>query len=133
MPKKINKIAGWVLTILLGLLFALSAFMKLSQNEAAITQAASMGFDANTYRLIGVIELVALILFLIPRTGILGSLLLIAYMGGAIASHLQHQQSIIMAVAVQILVWIAFVLRYPTVLQQLFPAAQRLIKKQETV
>lgn len=130
MPKKINKIAGWVLTILLGLLFALSAFMKLSQNEAAIAQAATIGFDANTYRLIGVVELVALVLFLIPRTGILGSLLLIAYMGGAIATHLQHSQPIIMAVSVQVLVWIAFVLRYPAILQQLFPAAQRLIKQQ---
>lgn len=130
MPKKINKIAGWVLTILLGLLFALSAFMKLSQNEAAIAQAAAIGFDANTYRLIGVVELVALVLFLIPRTGILGSLLLIAYMGGAIATHLQHSQPIIMAVSVQVLVWIAFVLRYPAILQQLFPAAQRLIKQQ---
>ncbi len=131
MPKKINKIAGWVLTILLGLLFAISAFMKLTQNEAAITQAASMGFDANTYRLIGIVELTALVLFLIPRTGILGSLLLIAYMGGAIATHLQHSQPIVMAVSVQALVWIAFVLRYPTVFQQLFPAVQRLNKQEQ--
>ena len=130
MPKKINKIAGWGLTIVLGLLFAFSAFLKLSQNETAITQAAAMGFDAATYRLIGIIELTALILFLIPRTGIPGSLLLIAYMGGAIASHLQHQKPIAMAVAVQVLVWIAFVLRYPGVLQQVFPAANNLIKQQ---
>ena len=128
MPKKINKIAGWIITILLGLLFALSAFLKLSQNETALTQAASMGFDASTYQLIGVIELLSLILFVIPRTGILGSMLLIAYMGGAIASHLQHQQSVIMAVTVQVLVWIAFVLRYPTFFQRLFPPVQRLIK-----
>lgn len=131
MPKKINKIAGWVLTILLGLLFAMSAFLKLTQNEAAITQAASIGFDASTYRLIGIVELTALVLFLIPRTGILGSLLLIAYMGGAIATHLQHSQPIIMAVTVQVLVWIAFVLRYPTVFQQLFPAVQRLNKQEQ--
>lgn len=129
MPKKISKISGWVLTIILGLLFAFSAYLKLSQNEIAVTQAASMGFDANVYRMIGVIELVALVLFLIPRTGILGSLLLIAYMGGAIATHLQHHQPIIMAVAVQVLVWIAFVLRYPTVVQQLFPVAQNLVKQ----
>jgi hypothetical protein len=130
MPKKINKIAGWGLTIILGLLFTFSAFLKLSQNETALTQAAAMGFDATTYRLIGVIELAALILFLIPRTGILGSLLLIAYMGGAIATHLQHQQPIIMAVTIQVFVWIAFVLRYPTVLQQVFPAAGNLVKQQ---
>lgn len=130
MSKKINKIAGLVLTVLLGLLFAMSAFMKLSYNETALAQAASIGFDAHTYWVIGVIELVALVLFLIPRTGILGSLLLIAYMGGAIATHLQHQQSIVMAVGVQVLVWIAFVLRYPQVLQFVFPTAQKLVKQQ---
>ena len=130
MPKKINKIAGWVLTTILGLLFAFSAFLKLSENETAIAQAATIGFDAGTYRIIGIIEIAALVLFLIPRTGIVGSLLLIAYMGGAIATHLQHQQPIAMAVTVQILVWIAFILRYPAVLQQLFPAAQNLIKQQ---
>lgn len=130
MPKKINKIAGWVLTISLGLLFAISAFMKLSKNEAALAQAAAIGFDANTYFFIGLVELAALILFLIPRTGIVGSMLLIAYMGGAIATHLQHQQSIMMAVSVQVLVWIAFVLRYPTFFQTLFPMTQRVIKQQ---
>ena len=129
MPKKISKITGWIITIILGLLFAFSAYLKLSQNETAIAQAASMGFDANVYRAIGVIELVALGLFLIPRTGILGSLLLIAYMGGAIATHLQHHQPIFMAVAVQVLVWIAFVLRYPTVVQSLVPTAQKLVKQ----
>ncbi|GAB3508860.1 DoxX family protein [Emticicia fontis] len=130
MSKKINKIAGWVLSIILGLLFAFSAYLKLSQNEIAVAQATSMGFTGSVYRMIGVIELVALGLFLIPRTGILGSLLLIAYMGGAIATHLQHNQPVFMAVAVQVLVWIAFVLRYPTIVQQLFPAAQKLIKQQ---
>ncbi len=89
-----------------------------------------MGFNANVYQIIGIIELVALVLFLIPRTGILGSLLLIAYMGGAIATHLQHQQPIFMAVAVQVLVWIAFLLRYPTVVQQVLPVAHRSVKQQ---
>ena len=130
MTKRTNKISGWVLTILLGLLFALSAFLKLSYNPTALAQASSMGFDAQTYWYIGVIELIALTLFLIPRTGILGSLLLIAYMGGAIASHLQHSQSIVLAVTVQVLVWVSLALRYPDFLQQLLPAARKLIKQQ---
>lgn len=128
MSKKTINISGWVITIILALLFAMSAFLKLTQNETAIAQAASMGFDAGTYQLIGIVELLALILFLIPRTGALGSMLLIAYMGGAIASHLQHQQPIAMAVAVQVLLWIAFTLRYPRLLHQLIPSTQKLIQ-----
>lgn len=123
MSTKKIKLSGWIITGILALLFAFSAFLKLSQNETALAQAASMGFTAGVYRLIGLVELAALILFLVPRTGIIGGLLLIAYMGGAIASHLQHQQPVIMAVMIQVLVWLAFVLRYPLLWRQLFPSA----------
>lgn len=112
---------GWVLTIILGALFTMSAFMKLTQNETAIAQAASLGIDAGTYQLIGIVEVISLILFIIPRTGVLGSLLLIAYMGGAIASHLGHQQPIAMAVVIQILLWITTALRFPELIHRLYP------------
>lgn len=119
MSQKTIKIIGWVLTGILALLFTMSAFMKLTQNEMALAQASSIGLDPNTYFLIGMVEIASLILFLFPRTGILGSLLLIAYMGGAIVTHLQHQQPIVMAVAVQILLWITAIIRFPELKQRL--------------
>lgn len=119
MSQKAMNITGWVLTIVLALLFAMSAFMKLSLNETAVQQAAGAGMDAATYRIIGVVEIISLILFLVPRTGMIGALLLIAYMGGAIATHLQHQQPIAMAVAVQVVLWIATLLRFPELKQRL--------------
>ncbi len=124
MSQKITKTIGWVLTLGLALLFAFSAYLKLTQNEAALAQAASTGIDASTYRIIGIVEIISLILFVIPRTGVLGSLLLIAYMGGAIATHLQHQQSIMMAVVIQVLVWITIVLRFPELKQRLFKTTE---------
>lgn len=119
MSQKTIKITGWVLSIILALLFTISAFMKLTQNETAITQASAVGIDAATYQFIGIIEIVSLILFLIPRTGILGTLLLVAYMGGAIATHLQHQQPIGMAVAVEVVLWITAFVRFPELKQRL--------------
>lgn len=119
MSQKTIKITGWVLSILLALLFTMSAFMKITQNETAITQASAVGIDAVTYQIIGIIEIVSLILFLIPRTGVLGTLLLVAYMGGAIATHLQHQQPIAMAVGVQVVLWITAFVRFPELKQRL--------------
>jgi uncharacterized membrane protein YphA (DoxX/SURF4 family) len=113
MSQKTSKIIGWTLSILLAFMFIMSAVMKLTQNETAIAQATSVGIDATTYMYIGIVEIISLVLFLIPRTGVIGSLLLIAYMGGAIATHLQHGQPIIMAVAFQIVLWIAAFLRFP--------------------
>ena len=119
MSQKAIKITGWVLTIVLGLLFTMSAFMKLTQNEEALAQASSMGIDAATYQFIGVVEIISLLLFIIPRTGVIGTLLLVAYMGGAIATHLQHQQPIAMAVTIQILLWITAFVRFPELKQRL--------------
>lgn len=124
MSQKTQKTIGWVLSIILGLLFVSSAFLKLTQNETALAQAASAGLSANTYRLIGVLEMVSLLLFLLPRTGLLGMLLLAAYMGGAIATHLQHGQPIAMAVGVQVMLWTAAVLRFPELRQRLLTPRQ---------
>lgn len=120
MTQKIIKSSGWVLTIILALLFSFSAFLKLSQDEAALAQAASVGLDPGTYQFIGLVEIILVVLFVIPRTGVLGALLLIAYMGGAIVTHLEHQQPIFVALVVQILVWITVALRFPETTQRLF-------------
>jgi uncharacterized membrane protein YphA (DoxX/SURF4 family) len=120
MSQKAIKITGWTLTIILALVFTMSAFMKLTQNETALAQASSFGIDTTTYQFIGIIEVISLLLFLIPRTGILGTLLLVAYMGGAIVTHLQHQQPIAVAVIVQILLWVTAFIRFPELKQRLF-------------
>lgn len=121
MSQKTIKIAGWAMTALLAFLFAMSAFMKLSQSETTVAMAATVGLDPGTYRLIGIIELISLVLFVIPRTGILGTLLLVAYMGGAIVTHLEHQQPIATAVTVQVLLWITAIFRFPELKQRLLP------------
>lgn len=120
MSQKTISIIGWILTTILGLVFTMSAFMKLTQNETALEQAAAIGFDATTYLFIGIVEVISLALFIIPRTGVVGALLLIAYMGGAIATHLQHQQPIAIAVTIQILLWITAFVRFPELKQRLF-------------
>src|SRR5690606_35607256 len=120
MSQKTIKITGWTLTIVLALVFTMSAFMKLTQNETALEQASSIGLDASTYQFIGVIEIISLILFIIPRTGVLGAMLLVAYLGGAIATHLQHQQPIAMAVIFQTLLWVTAFIRFPELKQRIF-------------
>lgn len=118
MSQKAIKITGWSLTIILGLLFTMSAFTKLAQNEEALAQASTFGLDATTYQFIGII---ALILFIIPRTGVLGTLLLVAYLGGAIVTHLQHQEPIATAVIIQMVLWITAFIRFPELRQRLIP------------
>jgi len=121
MTQKTRKIAGWILMPVLALMFGMSAFMKLSANGEALSQAAAYGMDPTTFRLIGILELSALVLFLYPRTGVIGSLLLIAYMGGAIVTHLQHNEPIATAIVIQVLVWVTAFIRFPELQQRLLP------------
>jgi hypothetical protein len=113
MSEKTKKIIDWVLTGLVAFVFVGSAIGKLTANADALKMAANFGLDAATFKMIGVVEIVAIVLFIIPRTGILGTLLLAAYMGGAIATHLEHGESIMAPCVIQAFVWIVAVYRFP--------------------
>jgi len=128
MIQKAIKITGWVFTLILGLLFTMSAVVKLTQNEIALAQASNFGITPDTYVFIGLIEIISLILFIIPRTGVLGTLLLAAYMGGAIATHLQHQEPVAVAVVVQVLVWVTAFIRFPELTQRVLSSPKIKLK-----
>ena len=81
--------------------------------------AATLGGAANV-TMLGVVELAMVALFLYPRTGVVGALLMIAYMGGAMALHLTTGQSVVAQTIIQILVWLVSALRFPELRQRLF-------------
>jgi hypothetical protein len=113
MNTKSKQIIYWVLTGLVAFIFLGSAASKLTANEEALKLAANFGLDAKTNTLIGIVEVASLLLFVIPRTGIIGTLLLSAYMGGAIATHLEHGVSIVAPCIIQSLMLIVAFYRFP--------------------
>jgi hypothetical protein len=113
MSEKTKKIIYWLLTAMVSFVFLGSAFGKLSGNADALKMASDFGIDPQTYMIIGIIELSCLILFVIPRTGVIGTILLASYMGGAIATHLEHNVSIIAPVLVQSFMLIVAFYRFP--------------------
>ena len=87
-----KKLITWGLTGLVGILFLGSGAAKLMMIEGSKEAADTlkMGIELSTLKSIAMVEILSAILFLIPRTGVLGFGLLSAYMGGAIATHLTH-------------------------------------------
>ena len=63
--------------------------VKLSGAKQAIEGTTQLGFDPSVVLPLGLIQLACLILYVIPRTAPLGATLLTAYLGGAVAIHLQ--------------------------------------------
>jgi len=114
-----RQIAGNVLIILGGVMLIGSSGAKFAHVPAVVTQFGAMGFTDNRLMFIAVLEIISAILFLIPRTRSAGLLLISSYMGGAIATHLQHGESIIPPSIVLLLMWLGMWLRHPVILQSL--------------
>jgi len=51
---------------------------------------AELGFTPETTRALGVVLLACTVLYTVPRTALVGAVLLTAYLGGAMAIHVQH-------------------------------------------
>lgn len=84
------KIAGWVLSGLIALfMLGASVAPKLLQMDVALEPMAVVGWPAKYLVLIGVIELACVVLFLIPRTALLGAVLFTGLLGGALAANLR--------------------------------------------
>lgn len=110
---KTRKIAGWIIAGLLTALYLFSASGKFLQPEQM--EQMKLG-DWRVIIALG--EIGSALLFLLPRTNIYGTLLLSAYMGGAIILHMTGGLSIVMPSVVLILVWVVGFLRNPELLKK---------------
>ena len=86
---KKRRITGYALTGFVALFLTFDTVLKLLQLAPAMQGTIELGYPANSVLVIGVIELVCLALYLVPRTSVLGALMLTGYLGGAIATHVR--------------------------------------------
>lgn len=118
MITKTKKVTQWILTGVIVLIFIGSGIFKLTGGEATIQMAKSVGGVSNLTSL-AILEFAIALLFIIPRTALIGSLLIMAYMGGAMAVLLANNQSIIAPTIIQILIWGVSFYRFPELKQRL--------------
>jgi hypothetical protein len=82
--------AVWAGRTMSGLVIAfmlLDGAMKLIPMDVVISTSEQMGIPGSLARPLGIIGLFCTLLYAIPRTSVLGAILLTGYLGGAIASH----------------------------------------------
>ena len=82
-------IGGLVLTVLVALFLTFDTSLKVLRLAPAVEGTTALGYPAESVFWIGLIELVCLVLYLVPRTAVLGALLMTGYLGGAIATHVR--------------------------------------------
>lgn len=118
MDSKKLRITGWILSILISafLIFA-SASGKFFDWEGKQEMLQHLGFTEELLTQIGVLEVVIALLFLIPRTGFLGAILLTGYLGGATVTHVRVAEPFYMPIIIGVLIWMAYGFRRPEVFQ----------------
>ncbi|MDG4893251.1 DoxX family protein [Mesorhizobium sp. WSM4976] len=83
--------AGRALSAVVVLFMIFDGVIKLSPLDTVTQAMTELGWpaDPNITRLIGAIGLISTALYALPRTSMLGAILLTAYMGGAISTHVR--------------------------------------------
>lgn len=104
-------IAGWIVTALpvLGLVF--SGILKLLKPADVIKEFERLGWSGDVALGLGIVELTCTVVYAIPRTSVLGAILLTAYLGGAVATHVRIDDPFVPPIMMGVLVWLGLYLR----------------------
>jgi hypothetical protein len=110
----VNLWTGRALSTLAVLFLIFDAVIKVLQLAPAVEATTQLGYPASSVVGLGVLELLCLILYIFPRTAILGAVLLTGYLGGAIATHVGNGSplfSIFFPLILGAFIWLGVALR----------------------
>ena len=117
-------VTSYVLTALVALFLTFDTVLKVFAMAPAMEATTALGSPAAAVVPIGLVELVCLVLFLVPRTAVLGAILLTGHLGGAIATHVRVGSPLLshtlFPIYVAALIWGGLYLREPR-LRDLLP------------
>ena len=118
-PTQKARWGGRVLSAVPVLFMAFDSAIKFTQIEPVTESFARLGYNLDVAPVIGLLELVCLVAYLVPRTAVLGAVLLTGFLGGAIATHVRVADPlfshILFPTYVAVLLWSGLYLRDPRV------------------
>ncbi|MEQ9503154.1 MAG: DoxX family protein [Deltaproteobacteria bacterium] len=120
--------AGRVLSGFVTLFLTMDLVMKLIGSEEALKGTAELGWPTHVVFALGLVQLACLVLYLVPRTALLGAVLWTGYLGGAIATHVRVENPlfshVLFPIYVAAFLWGGLYLRDPRVRAMLAPRRQ---------
>ena len=123
--EKYQKLKLWLGRILSGIAIVFLFFdgvMKFFMDKLppeALEAGAALQWPIEKMPLVGTILLTCVIIHLIPRTAVLGAILLTGYLGGAVASHIRVSNPLfshtLFPIYIAVFIWLGLYLRDPRV------------------
>lgn len=104
---------GWVMSALPALLLIFSAVMKFMHPKPVVDGFIKFGIPEHLIVPLGVVELACTIIYLFPRTAVLGAILLTGYLGGATCTTLRAGEALVPTVIIGVVLWGGLFLREP--------------------
>jgi len=102
---------GRGLSILVSLAFIMSGVMKLKGGDDLEKGLAHLGLPMSMVVPLAILELACVAVYLVPRTAVLGAILLTGYMGGAICTHWRVGDAFVAQILIGIALWAGVWLR----------------------
>jgi hypothetical protein len=102
--------AGWILSALIVLALVFSGVMKLFKPIAVTEEFTRLGWPDAAVGL-GIVEIACALIYAVPRTAVLGAILVTGYLGGAIATHVRISDNFAPPLVMGVLAWLALYLR----------------------
>lgn len=119
-PGKGARIAGWILTLLPIPLMLFSTIGKIRGGPEVEQGFAHLGVPMSQGPGLAILELACIVIYLIPRTAVLGAILLTGYLGGAIQTHIRVGDPVYTHILLGVVFWGGIFLRDPR-LRKLIP------------
>jgi hypothetical protein len=95
------------------LMLIMSAVMKFAKPSPVVEGFAHLGLPVTLAFGLGALALACTAIYLVPRTAVLGAILLTGYLGGAIVTHLRVGDPFIGPIIFGVLIWAGLFLREP--------------------
>lgn len=111
---------GRILSAIPVLMLLMSGVMKLLKPAFVVEGFKHLGIPESLMLGLGILELACTAVYVIPRTAVLGAILVTGFLGGAILTHLRVGEPIFMQSIFGVLVWGGVYLRDPR-LRELIP------------
>ncbi len=103
--------AGRIISTLVVLFLLFDAVAKLMRIAPVLQAFARLGYPERLAVPIGILLLACTTVYVIPRTSVLGAILLSAYLGGATATHVRAGKPFYFPIVFGVLVWAGLFLR----------------------
>ena len=106
--------AGRIVSWLPGLVLLVDGVAKLIKPGPVVEGTVKLGYSESVIIPLGIVLIACTVLYLIPRTAVLGAILLTGYLGGAVATHVLAADGIfpvVFAVTFGVLLWLGLYLR----------------------